>query len=390
MKLRVGSWLLFPALLVAFACVTRVVVAQTNGESSGAEALLPPPVDAQKASGLSGKKLENMDGLPLGTVRDVALDLQSGHVRYVIVSTGGFVGIGAQLRAVPPQVVSGATAKRNTLSVEVTRDRWEESPTFRRGELDSLGELNRARQIYAYYGHRLFENGVQIAGANGQGADPAELPTPVGRATGERARNGEQSLKLASDVIGKDVVNRQQEIVGEVSDMLVDLSGQRVTFAIISAGRMFKDRDRIFAVPARALTLSSDGRRMVIDASRQQFEQARPFDNRAWQAAGLSGGIEIYLFEDGRLIPQPPSATPFDQSETRSDRQLTQQLRRALMQDDSLSLTAKNVKIVTRDGRIMLNGQVLSERERNSVQRWAEQLAGAQNVDNQLEIRRAR
>jgi hypothetical protein len=52
--------------------------------------------------------------------------------------------------------------------------------------------------------------------------------------------------------------------------------------------------------------------------------------------------------------------TPLDQSESESDRTITQEIRKAVMADDSLSTNAKNIKIITINGVVTLRGPVLN------------------------------
>jgi osmotically-inducible protein OsmY len=79
--------------------------------------------------------------------------------------------------------------------------------------------------------------------------------------------------------------------------------------------------------------------------------------------------------------------TPFDQSENPADLALTQKIRQALMQDDSLSMTAKNVKIMSTGGSVTLRGPVANEKEKTAIAAKAQQIAGNTKVDNQLEIK---
>jgi osmotically-inducible protein OsmY len=78
--------------------------------------------------------------------------------------------------------------------------------------------------------------------------------------------------------------------------------------------------------------------------------------------------------------------TPMDQSNDPADVKLTADIRRAITEDDSLSTNAHNVKIITNAGRVVLRGPVDSPEERDKVVAKAKQIAGAQRVDNQLEI----
>jgi hypothetical protein len=78
--------------------------------------------------------------------------------------------------------------------------------------------------------------------------------------------------------------------------------------------------------------------------------------------------------------------TPTDQSENEADRTITQNIRKALSDDDALSTNAKNVKIITSDGIVTLRGPVKSEKEKADIEAKAKQVAGVKRVDNQLEI----
>jgi hyperosmotically inducible periplasmic protein len=78
--------------------------------------------------------------------------------------------------------------------------------------------------------------------------------------------------------------------------------------------------------------------------------------------------------------------TSGDQSESKADITLTQKVRQAVMKDDSLSMTAHNVKIITVDGVVTLRGPVKTEDERTKIAAMAEQVAGAGKVQNYLEV----
>jgi osmotically-inducible protein OsmY len=78
--------------------------------------------------------------------------------------------------------------------------------------------------------------------------------------------------------------------------------------------------------------------------------------------------------------------TSGDQSNTPADRELTQKIRRAVVADNSLSMTAHNVKIITVNGQVTLRGPVKSEQEKQAIERKAVEIAGAGKVQNQLEV----
>ena len=80
--------------------------------------------------------------------------------------------------------------------------------------------------------------------------------------------------------------------------------------------------------------------------------------------------------------------TPGDQGTSPADREVTQKIRKALVQDSSgYSTTAKNVKIITTNGKVTLRGPVMSDAEKMGIVTIAKGIAGEGNVDDQLEVK---
>src|ERR1700692_1789794 len=80
------------------------------------------------------------------------------------------------------------------------------------------------------------------------------------------------------------------------------------------------------------------------------------------------------------------SPTADQQKANPTDRAITQKIRKAVHDDNSLSTYAHNIKIITQDGKVTLRGPVRSEDEKNNLQAKAETVAGQENVTNRLEI----
>ena len=80
------------------------------------------------------------------------------------------------------------------------------------------------------------------------------------------------------------------------------------------------------------------------------------------------------------------AVTADQQKDNASDRKLTQTIRRALMQDKSLSSYAHNVKVIAQGGQVTLKGPVRSTAEKQNVEAKAVEAAGAGHVINQMSI----
>jgi hypothetical protein len=69
-----------------------------------------------------------------------------------------------------------------------------------------------------------------------------------------------------------------------------------------------------------------------------------------------------------------------------ADRILLQQLQKSINDDTSLTMFAKNIRPVVKNGRVGLYGTVNSTVERDRVVELAQRVAGASNVDNHMEV----
>src|SRR5947208_7215229 len=78
--------------------------------------------------------------------------------------------------------------------------------------------------------------------------------------------------------------------------------------------------------------------------------------------------------------------TADQQKENTSDRQLAQQIRRAVVKDKSLSTSAHNIKIIAQNGTVTLKGPVKSEQEKQAIEAKAAEIAGASKVTSELQV----
>jgi hyperosmotically inducible protein len=83
----------------------------------------------------------------------------------------------------------------------------------------------------------------------------------------------------------------------------------------------------------------------------------------------------------------PEAMTAGEQSNAKGDVKLTRKIRRAVVKDGTLSTMAHNVKIVAVAGHVTLRGPVQTEQEKTVIGNKADAIAGAGNVDNQLDVK---
>jgi hyperosmotically inducible periplasmic protein len=115
--------------------------------------------------------------------------------------------------------------------------------------------------------------------------------------------------------------------------------------------------------------------------------------------SSLLGGAWI-VAQDSTSQPAPADNTKINQrdqnaneptadqqKDNRSDRDITQQIRKAIVKDKSLSTYAHNVKIITQNGQVTLKGPVRSDDEKQAVEAKASEIAGEGKVTSELDIK---
>lgn len=79
--------------------------------------------------------------------------------------------------------------------------------------------------------------------------------------------------------------------------------------------------------------------------------------------------------------------TPQTQSNNTQDRELLAAVRRAIVDDKSLSTMAHNVKILVERGTVTLRGPVSNEAEKAKIGSLVKQVKGITKTDNQLDVK---
>ena len=92
----------------------------------------------------------------------------------------------------------------------------------------------------------------------------------------------------------------------------------------------------------------------------------------------------LWAQQDANTNQDQPTAD--QQKETPADRQLTQQIRKALVKDKALSTYGRNVKIVTQNGMVTLKGPVKSEEEKQAIEAKAAEIAGSDKVTSEIQV----
>ncbi|WFM70670.1 PRC-barrel domain-containing protein [Halomonas sp. CKK8] len=101
-------------------------------------------------STITGDDIFNMKDENLGKIQDIMLDVEEGKIRYVVLATGGFMGMGDRLFAIPWKALKhDATNRRFLLDVEI--DRLKKAPGFDKDQWPDMADPTWNSTVETFY-----------------------------------------------------------------------------------------------------------------------------------------------------------------------------------------------------------------------------------------------
>lgn len=89
-------------------------------------------------------------------------------------------------------------------------------------------------------------------------------------------------LMGADTLIGNDVRNHQDEDLGDIKEIMLDVPNGRIAYAVLSFGGFLGMGDKLFAVPWEALQLDTENECFVLNVEKERLENAPGFDPDRW------------------------------------------------------------------------------------------------------------
>ncbi|HEX8613208.1 MAG TPA: PRC-barrel domain-containing protein [Telluria sp.] len=90
------------------------------------------------------------------------------------------------------------------------------------------------------------------------------------------------ALMGADTLIGDNVVNSQEDDLGEIKEIMLDMRSGQVAYAVLAFGGMLGLGEKLFAVPWQALHLDTVNKRFVLNVEKERLKNAPGFDPDAW------------------------------------------------------------------------------------------------------------
>ncbi|MEH8017354.1 PRC-barrel domain-containing protein [Rheinheimera muenzenbergensis] len=89
-------------------------------------------------------------------------------------------------------------------------------------------------------------------------------------------------LMGANTLLGNDVYNHKEESLGDIKEIMLDISSGKVSYAVLSFGTFLGMGEKLFAVPWDALKLDTQNKRFVLAIEKERLSKAPGFDKHKW------------------------------------------------------------------------------------------------------------
>jgi sporulation protein YlmC with PRC-barrel domain len=187
------------------------------------------------ASDLIGLGVRNQQGDNLGEINELVIDRENGDIHYAVVGAGGFLGIGERLILVPFAALDidpRAQEVDQLVHLNVDQQVLTDAPNF-----DDLPDVNAAdwdADVRSYWQEHV--DVLPVTGPEGQ---------PV------------RAIRI-SDPTDINLLNANGEDIGDIEDLVLDIEGGSISYAILATGGVLDLGECLLPVPWNALDTVGD------------------------------------------------------------------------------------------------------------------------------------
>ncbi len=113
----------------------------------------PGPRLAAFSSLITGGRIVNLKDETLGNVSDFMIDLQRGCIAYAVMASGGFMGMGERLFALPWKALT-LDAERCCFVIDVARSTLDTAPDFDKDHWPDHPDAQWHKSVHRHYAVR--------------------------------------------------------------------------------------------------------------------------------------------------------------------------------------------------------------------------------------------
>ena len=303
-------------------------------------------------------RLENFEGVRLGRIKDIGVDLANGRIVEVLVLTDRTLDTASTVVAVPPCVLI-ADPENTVYRVNASTAVFKSAPVF---EPAPSREGEGSDRIAATYRH--FGEAPYFLEA-GQTVDP----------TAARPKQSIGYVTRLSRIVGLTVRDLQGANIGKVWTFALDIPRGRILNVVILAPGHFETKS---IIPPMALRFNATASELQLDDTKKEFVN----EPRFVYTEAAFGQDRYYTREP---YAGPHTLGPLEQGASFRDLDRTALINREIR---SAILRSHEVEVGTNEDRVTLRGWVTTEEDKRRCGEIAIAAARLELVDNQIIVRR--
>ena len=303
-------------------------------------------------------RLENLRGVRLGRIKDLAVDLANGRIVEVLVQVDRSLGAGARVVAVPPCALI-ADPDNVVYRLNATAADFQSAPAYEPSRALEGREADRIAATYRHFGQVPYfletQEAVDASAARPKGA--------LGYVT------------RVSRLLGLAVRDLQGERLGKVWTLALDIPQGRILNVVILAPGHFETKS---IVPAMALRFNAAYSALQLDDTKAEFR-----DEPLYVYTEAAFGQERYYTREP--YQSPPTLGPLEQGASYRDLDRTELIKQEIK---AAHLGSHKVEVGTNHDRVTLRGWVTTESDKRHIGGIASAASRVELVDNQITVTR--
>lgn len=352
-----------------------------------------PQLEAYRCDDMHGRAVQGADRSKLGEFQNWLIDLPQGRIVVGEISTGGLLGIGETLRAIPASIFR-YNEMNHTFALNTDKRTFHRCPAFNEKHVNDVGQLVVSYRQFAQEPYWSAGGTRQAVRENEKAAgNPAASPAP-------------SNLKKSSQMIGSTARDPSQQELGEICDFVLDLKSGRVLYAVLAQGGILGVGDKLYPIPPQAFGVSEAGKALVLNTTREQLARAPQFTKDSWPVlSDPKWASDVYIYYHAPMYWLPPrpemnkGATelmrqPVRQAEEKAAHlgttasPLAGKVMEAIKADSALAPLTSQIQITEEGSQVTLSGVVGTDQQKEALAKVVKNTPGVTQVEDQVTVRK--
>lgn len=116
------------------------------------------------------------------------------------------------------------------------------------------------------------------------------------------------TIYRASELTGPAAKNEQGDRLGKISDLVVDFTGDKVAYVVLSTDNGLLSAGKLHAAPLRAFHPGPDNEYLILNTDKDRLTNSEGFDRNNWRSPTNPSRARTSLAAHSQTNPNPTSS----------------------------------------------------------------------------------